>query len=134
MRIISGSDQGYVLEENDQGRIGVRLFDYKSGQTVETFYENDNWDVEELWLDRDGLPLAALYTDDRDQIEWFDEDMARLHQQLKDALGFEDVQIVSRSRNNERMLIWGGERGGPRRIVPLHAKFVACAAARKLSA
>ncbi len=113
VQIVSGSDQGYVLEEDENGRIGVRLFDYSTGETLETYYQNEDWDVNELWLNRDGTPLAALYTDDRDQIEWFNPDMATLYRQLGDALGLEQLRIVSRSRNNERMLVWGGSEADP---------------------
>lgn len=113
VQIVSGSDQGYVLEEGENGRIGVRLFNYSSGETIETYHENPDWDIDELWLNRDGTPLAALYTDDRERIEWFDPEMKQLHADLRAALQTEDVRIVSRSRNNERMLIWGGSESDP---------------------
>lgn len=113
IRIVSGSDRGYVLEDNEDGRVGVRLADYSTGEMIETFYENPDWDVEELWLDREGEPLAALYTDDRDRIHWFDEDMGRLHRQIGEALGQDTVRIVTRSRGSERMLVWGGNESDP---------------------
>lgn len=113
VQIVSGTDRGYVLEENEEGRVGVRLFDYSTGEPLETFYENPDWDVDELWLKRDGTPLAALYTDDRDRIEWFDEDMATLYRDLGAAIEVDELWIVSRSRNNERMLVWGGSEADP---------------------
>lgn len=113
VRIVSGTDEGYVLEENEQGRVGVRLFDYSTGEPIETFYENPDWDVYDLWLDSEGKPLAAFYTDDRDQVEWFDEDMDHLHRNLSRALGMEEVRIVSRSRDSETMLVWGGSESDP---------------------
>ena len=96
---MSGSDRGYVLEEGENGRIGVRLFDYSIGKPVETFYENPDWDVEELWLKSDGTPLAAMYTDDRERIEWFDQPTEDLYARLKKALKIEEIRVVSRSRN-----------------------------------
>ena len=113
VQIVSGSDQGYVLEEGESGRVGVRLFNYSTGEVIDSYYENPDWDVEELWLNRDGTPLAALYTDDRERIEWFDPEMANLHRNLGRALQMEDLRIVTRSRNNERMLIWGGSESDP---------------------
>ncbi|MDJ0641668.1 MAG: prolyl oligopeptidase family serine peptidase [Erythrobacter sp.] len=113
VRIVGGSDRGYVLEEGENGRTGVRLFDYSTGQAVETFYENEDWDVEELWLKRDGTPLAALYTDDREQIVWFDDAVEKRHAQLKKALKTEEIRIVTRSRDDERMLIWAGSEADP---------------------
>ncbi len=113
VRIVGGTDRGYVLEEGENGRTGVRLFDYALGEPVETYYENEYWDVEELWLKRDGTPLAALYTDDREQIVWFDDAVGKRHEELKAALKAEDVRIITRSREDERMLIWGGSEADP---------------------
>ena len=113
IRIVSGSDRGYVLEESEAGRVGVRLVDYSTGEMLETFYENPDWDVDELWLDDTGQPMAAIYTDDRDQIHWFDEEMDVLHRQIGEALGQGTVRIITRSRGNERMLVWGGSEADP---------------------
>ena len=113
VQIISGTDRGYVLEEGENGRTGVRLFDYSLGQPIETFYENPNWDVDELWLKDDGSPLAAIYTDDREQIVWFDKATETLYSRLKKALDSEDVRIISRSQNNQRSLIWAGSEADP---------------------
>ncbi|WP_108787800.1 alpha/beta fold hydrolase [Erythrobacter sp. Alg231-14] len=113
IQINEDSDQGYVLEENSDGRVGVRLFDYSTGDVVETFYEHPQWDIDRLWLDRDGSPFAAFFTDDREQIHWFNEEMGALYQELKNALDMEQLIIVSRSRNNERILVWGGSEADP---------------------
>ncbi|MBI1404218.1 MAG: prolyl oligopeptidase family serine peptidase [Porphyrobacter sp.] len=113
VQIVSGSDRGYVLEEGESGRVGVRLFDYAAGAPVETFYENPDWDVDELWLKDDGSPLAAVFTDDRERIHWFDPDRARLHARLGRALGTEDVHIVSRAKDDARMVVWGGNEADP---------------------
>ncbi len=113
VQIVSGTDRGYVLEEGENGRMGVRLFDYATGEAVETYYENPDWDVEELWLKRDGSPLAALYTDDREQIVWFDDDVKKRQASLKKALKTEEIRVVSRSRYDERMLIWAGSESDP---------------------
>ncbi len=113
VQIVSGSDKGYVLEEGESGRVGVRLFDYATGTPLETFYEHPERDVEELWLKDDGTPLAALYTDDRDRITWFDPARARLNDSLAKAMQLEDVSILARSRQDERMVIWGGSEADP---------------------
>ncbi|MEL7189765.1 MAG: alpha/beta fold hydrolase [Pseudomonadota bacterium] len=113
VKIISGSDRGYVLEEGENGRVGVRLFDYSTGEPVETFYENPDWDVEELWLKKDGTPLAAFYTDDRERIVWFDDEQEKLYNRLRKAVQMEDVHIISRSDENKRMMVWAGSEADP---------------------
>ena len=113
VRIISGSDRGYVLEEGENGRVGVRLFDYAVGKPVETFYENPDWDVEELWLDEEGAPRAAIYTDDREQIVWFDKEDEALYNSLKSAVKLEQVRFVARAADSDRALVWAGGEADP---------------------
>lgn len=112
-QIISGESTGYVVEEGENGRMGVRLFDYSTGQPLSTFYENADWDVEDLILKEDGTPLAVTYTDDRQQIVWFDEEAEKLHKDMKAALKMDDVHIIDRSKNNERLLVWAGSEADP---------------------
>ena len=113
VQIVSGSDRGYVLEEGENGRVGVRLFDYAAGESVETFYENPDWDVEQLWLKRDGTPRSALFTDDRERIVWFDEEDEKLYASLKKALKMEDLHLLTRARENDRALVWAGSEADP---------------------
>ncbi len=111
-QIVSGSDQGYILEEGENGRVGIRLFDYAKREVIETFYENSEWDVDSMALD-DGKPIAAFYTDDRDQVEWFDDGLKQTYTQLKQALGAEEIWITSRAKDNSRMLVWAGNEADP---------------------
>ncbi|MDJ0978113.1 MAG: alpha/beta fold hydrolase [Erythrobacter sp.] len=113
VQIVSGSSEGYVLEEGENGRTGIRRFDYETGTPLETFYEHPEWDVEEMWLKPDGTPLAALYTDDRRRIIWFDKGTEALYTEFKRALKMEEVRVISRSRDETTMLIWGGSEADP---------------------
>jgi len=112
-KIISGSDQGYVLAEGDDGKMGIRLFDYASGSAIETFYEHPQWDIDSMWLDESGTPRAAFYTDDRRRAIWFDEDYERFFNSLTSSLPYEDISIVSSSRDRERVLVWAGNEADP---------------------
>ncbi|MEP2736043.1 MAG: prolyl oligopeptidase family serine peptidase [Erythrobacter sp.] len=112
VQIVSGSDKGYTLEEGENGRVGVRLFDYKTRQVVDTFYENPEWDVESIWLDK-GKPIAAFYTDDRSQIVWFDKEYEAFYANLKKALGDQQIFITSRSKDGNRLLISVGSESDP---------------------
>ncbi len=50
LQIVSGSDQGYVLSEGENGRVGLRLFDFAKREDVETLYEHPNWDIDTVTL------------------------------------------------------------------------------------
>lgn len=111
---ISRSNQGYVIDEGSSGRQGLHLYDFDQRRIVETIYENPDWDVEDVIFE-DGKPLAATYIDDARRIVWFDEENRALYNDLKAALGGERTQvwIMSRSKDNRRMLIWAGHESDP---------------------
>ena len=110
--IVSGSDRGYVLRENEAGRVGLHLFDYSTGEVVETVYENPDWDVEDYVM-RDGKPVAVFYTDDRQRVVWFDDRQRALFASLDQALEEEEVWITSRAADDSRMLVWAGGPADP---------------------
>ncbi|MEM6475802.1 MAG: S9 family peptidase [Pseudomonadota bacterium] len=112
LEILSNSNRGYVLDENEEGRVGLRIFDYATREVVETFYEHPDWDIDEVWIE-DGKPVAAFYTDDREQIVWFNEDDKAVYDKLKAAVGDSDVWVTSRSDNGEQLLVWAGNEGDP---------------------
>lgn len=113
IKVVSGSEEGYVLDEDENGRVGVRKMNFASGEIVETFYQNDDWDVDRVLLDDDGEPLAAFYTDDRDRVVWFDEENERWYRMLGQATSEQEVWITSRARDGSRMLVWAGGESDP---------------------
>lgn len=112
IQIISGSNQGYVLQENDEGRVGLYLFDYSTREVVKPVYENPDWDIESVWI-KDGKPVAAFYTDDRQQVVWFDETYAAQYNLLARSLKDTDLWVTSRASDNSRMLVWAGNEADP---------------------
>ncbi len=113
LRIVSGSDQGLVLKPDDSGRIAVRKFDYASRTTGEVVYSAPGWDVTSAWFDDHDQLIAAFYTDDRDQVVWFDQDMKVNHARLQKALKGSDVWVTSRATDDSRMIVWTGHEDDP---------------------
>lgn len=112
LQIINGSDEGYVLSEGENGRVGLRRFNFATREAVETIYEHPDWDIDSATL-RDGKPFAAFYTADRDEVHWFDPVTARQYRSLRKALGDGEVWIISRSEDNSRMLVYAGNESDP---------------------
>ena len=108
-----GTDIGYVLEENEAGRIGLRRFDFAQSKIVDTVFEHAEFDVDSVEFSREGAPSAVHYTDDTSHAIWLDDDLGRLQRNLEAALEEEQVRIVSRSRDNGRMIVWGGGPADP---------------------
>ncbi|MFZ1744022.1 MAG: prolyl oligopeptidase family serine peptidase [Pontixanthobacter sp.] len=111
-QIVSGSDEGYVLQEGDNGRVGIRRFNYATREVVDTFYENPDWDIDSVTL-RDGVPVAAYYTDDRDRAVWFEDGRKREYAALEKTLKEDEVWITSRAEDGSRMLVWAGGEADP---------------------
>lgn len=111
-QIVSGSDRGYVLQDRGEGRVGLHLFDYSTREIVETVYENPDWDVESALI-RNGKPVGAFFTDDRDRAIWLDEKSKRDYAMLEGALKEDEVWITSRAHDDSRMLVWAGGEGDP---------------------
>lgn len=111
-QIVSGSDRGYVMQANADGRVGLHLFDYARREIVETVYENADWDVEDALI-RDGKPIGAFYTDDRERAVWFDNESKRDHALLEQALTEDEVWITSRAHDDSRMLVYAGGEADP---------------------
>lgn len=113
VRIVSGSDEGYVLRKGDSGRVELRKFNYATRTAGESVYAAPGWDVERVELDDQDKPLAAYYTDDRKRVVWFDPRYKSLQKRLENALKGKDVRIVSRAENGSRAIVWAGHEDDP---------------------
>ncbi|HEU4650350.1 MAG TPA: alpha/beta fold hydrolase [Croceibacterium sp.] len=113
VRLISGSDEGLVLEPGDSGHLALRRFNMATREVGEIVYENPDWDLERVDLDDNGQPLAIHFTDDRERVVWLDPELARLQGRFERALGQDQVRIVDRSRDGSRMLVSKGDADDP---------------------
>lgn len=112
LQIITGSDEGYVLSPNDKGRIGLRRFNFATREVIETVFEHPEWDIDSVTL-KDGKPFAAFFTADRDEVHWFDPDVAKQYRALRKALGTGEVWVVSRTEDDSRLLVYAGQENDP---------------------
>lgn len=110
--MVSGTDEGYVLSPGDTGRVGVRRFNFATREVLGTVFEHNDWDIESVSI-KDGKPYAAFYTADRDEVHWFDPEVAKQYRALKKALGNGEVWVTSRAENDARMLVYAGQENDP---------------------
>lgn len=108
-----GTDVGFVLDEDETGRVGLRRYDFQQSKIVDTVYQNPDWDVESALFSRDGQPIAVTYTDDSSRIVWLDNEMGKLQVKLESALEEDTVRVVSRSDNDTRMVVQAGGAADP---------------------
>ncbi|MCP5397200.1 MAG: S9 family peptidase [Sphingomonadaceae bacterium] len=112
-QVRAGSDIGYVVGKQDNGRYALMRFNYATQEVVETVYANPDWDVEEAWFNSSGQPIAALYNSERENIVWLDPELAKTHTALSGVLQESELRIISRDRAGQRMLVWAGGPGDP---------------------
>lgn len=119
--VVPGSDQGYALHDGE-GRTVLRRFDFATFAGGEVIHAQPGADLADVTFDDQQKPLAAVYTDDRDQIVWFDPSMKTLHTNLQKALKGSNVWIGSYARDHSRMLVWAGSENDPGVWYLYHAK------------
>ncbi|MBS0482756.1 MAG: S9 family peptidase [Proteobacteria bacterium] len=127
LRIFSGSDEGYALKPDDSGRVALRKFNYATRTPGETVFAVPGWDVTDYDLDKDNKPVVAWYTDDRDKVHWIDPAMATLQAKLERATKGKDVAILSRAKDDSRMVVWVSHEDDP------GAYYIYTAAGRSLA-
>ena len=64
-----------MLHEGPSGRVGLYLFDFSTREPIEQIYEHPEHDSEAV-LFRDGRPVGAYFTDERDRAHWLDPEYA----------------------------------------------------------
>lgn len=107
-KIVTGSDDGYVLSDKQTGRQALYKFNYRTREIGELVYGNDRYDIDNYWLNRDGTALEGVsYTDDRDRVTWFDPESKALQAQIDRAVPNLQAWITSRSRDGQRLLVLG---------------------------
>ncbi len=107
-KVVTGSDEGYVLSEEKTGRQALYKFNYSTREIGDLVYGSDEYDIDDYWLTPDGKALEGVsFTDDRERVLWFDADAKKLQAQIDRAVPNLQAWVVSRSRDENRMLILG---------------------------
>lgn len=112
-RIVGGTDEAYIVDEDEQGRRELARYNLATRTKLETVYRNEKWDVTRAWLDDSGKPYAVDFTDDRDRRVWLEPAMAKLQGEFEKALKVDEVWVGSRARDRSRMLVFGGGEADP---------------------
>jgi dienelactone hydrolase len=114
VRVAVGSDEGYVLSSKETGRFGLYKFNYATKTLGEAVYQNASNDITDFDTSDDGKTLRSVYfTDDRDRIVWFDPVMKKTQDKIDAAMKKTQNWVVSRSRDDNVMLVWSGSANDP---------------------
>lgn len=114
MRLVSASDDGYVLSNKSTGRAALHRYNFATGTLGEKVFDSPTNDVDDYDVDeKTGALLWVTYTDDRNRTVWFDPQLKTLQANFEKSFGGRQVTIVSRSRDGARMVVWTGSVTDP---------------------
>jgi len=113
IRVISGSDQGYVLSAKETGRYALYRYNYATQTIGELVFGNPDHDISDYDLNEDGTPSAVYYTDERRRVHWFDPAQQQIQEAIDKALGARHGSLVSRSRDGRVKIIHVGGPNDP---------------------
>jgi dienelactone hydrolase len=103
---VRGSDQGYALARSPAGRVALYRYDFEASRLGALVYENPAVDIEGYQTGPDGALLGVEYVDDRDEVRWFDSQLAALQAKLDKALPGRANRIVSMSDDRARLVVF----------------------------
>jgi len=111
--VIPGSDQGYAVADGKAGHLALYRYDFKADQLGELLYENPAVDVDDFDVGTNNELLGVYYTDDRQQIAWFDPALKRLQTRIDQALPGSINRVISMSTDKNRAIVWSGSATDP---------------------
>ena len=112
--LASGSDDGYLLSDQQTGRYALYRYNYATQQLGEVVYQSPSNDIDDYVLSRDGKRvLAVAFTDDRDRVLWLDPAMRANQEKLEVRFPGMSVLFVSRDEMRERFVVWVGGANDP---------------------
>ncbi len=114
LRIITGSDDGFILTSKKTGRDALYKYNYATRAIGELVADDPVYDITDFSLDRKtGAVTAAYLTDDRFRAVWLDPAMKAEQAKLERALPGMDVWISSRSADDSRMIVFVASPNDP---------------------
>jgi dipeptidyl aminopeptidase/acylaminoacyl peptidase len=111
--VVTGSDQGYVIDDGKDGHFALYRYDFTGKQPRELLYENPRVDLDSFTTGANGELLNALYSEDRPGIVWFDADLKQVQAKLDRALPGAANRVISISDDKKILLVWSGSATDP---------------------
>jgi dienelactone hydrolase len=114
LAISPGSDEGYVLTSKNDGRMALYKYNYATRALGAQIFAAPENDVTGFDLSDDNKTIEAVYwTDDRDRVSWFDPNLKTYQAAIDKATAGKQAVIMSRSADNQRMIIYLGASNNP---------------------
>ncbi len=103
---VAGTDNGYVIHDNDKGMSGIYEVNLLTGAPVKTVFDAKESDVENTIISYDGTKLLGVTTTaSNGTVTWFDPDMAALQSIFDNSIKGGKPNIVSFNRDQSKILL-----------------------------
>lgn len=114
VRINPGSDEGFVLSNENTGRFALHHFNFATQALGPVVYQNDTYDIDDYDLDATGTAVESVtYRDDRAHTAWMEPLLRSYQHRLEHQFPGKQVRYFSCSRDRSRFLVWIGADDDP---------------------
>jgi dipeptidyl aminopeptidase/acylaminoacyl peptidase len=114
VRFATGRDRAYVISNAQTGRFGLYEFDLATRQPGKAVFEHPKVDLDTVLWSGDSEEIDGVtYVDDRFRVKWFNPSLKALQASIDKALAGHMNWVVSRNRDDTRLIVWSGSATNP---------------------
>jgi dipeptidyl aminopeptidase/acylaminoacyl peptidase len=115
MNFVVDSDDGFIGSDMT-GRDALYRYNFAVNSIGEKIFEHPSSDLEGVLLSRDGRHVQGVtYVEDQQRVKWLDNRLAALQAELDASFPGRQARIVSRSHDDQKLIIWAGTSSDPGR-------------------
>ena len=113
VRFVGDTDHGIVVTNAVTGRFGVYDYDFATDTRGEAIFEHPTADATAMITSDDGHVDGVTYEDERPHTQWLNPALQHVQAALDSALPNRVNEVVDRSRDGNRLLVWSSAADDP---------------------
>ena len=113
VHFVTNTDRGVIVTNAANGRFGVYEYDFATDTRGAVLFEHPEVDVTDAIFGPDGAIDGVTYEDERPRVHWLNPAMNALQQTIDRTFPGKTNQIINRSRDGNRVLIYSAAADDP---------------------
>jgi dipeptidyl aminopeptidase/acylaminoacyl peptidase len=113
VRFVTNTDHGVMVTNSETGRFALYDYDFASDTRGAVIFDRPDVDVGAATFGPDGAIDGIAYEDERPHMHWLNPVLAQMQQRIDRALPGKTNQILNRSRDGNRALIFSAAADDP---------------------
>jgi dipeptidyl aminopeptidase/acylaminoacyl peptidase len=106
VRFVTETGPGLIVMNGENGRFGLYEYDFAADVRGAALFQHDEVDVDSMVIGPGGALEGVRYDDDKPRTRWFDPALAQLQAEIDKTFAGRTNDIVNRSRDGNRVLIF----------------------------